>query len=337
MTDDYFSEFGSNFNDAGIAVLKLNGSIVFVDKSGNIVNTASRIERCDENWLLHEGGFELVNDAAKTLLKFNERIDLLYPDEGDVARARIGEKWGLIGQQGEAILPFIFERIYAFQNNIAIVRFNGKWGVINSVGKWIVTPDYDSISMYEYCIKATLDSNSFYFNLAGEQITEPILKDEKQEYSEGLIKANLNSKWGYKDASGKWVIRPQYEEANDFYHGFASVSLNGIKKVIDKSGKSHSREGLAIAYSIREDSYGLFGFIDESEDWIIKPTFTNVGYFFEGFAKAKENRKWGFIDKCGKWVIEPKYEDVGNFHNGVVSVLWNDECHWINSKGEFVR
>ena len=38
------------------------------------------------------------------------------------------------------------------------------------------------------------------------------------------VKATNTGRWGYQDASGKWVIEPQFERARPFHHGYAVVS-----------------------------------------------------------------------------------------------------------------
>ncbi|MCM1141182.1 MAG: WG repeat-containing protein [Muribaculum sp.] len=335
-----FSESDTQFNDAGIAILELNGKIVFIDKSGKIVKTSSRgLEKSGENYLIFNETYELINDAAITELKFEKGIDYLYPFEGKVARVRIGKKWGLINQHGEWLTPLVFDRIYRINNNLARVKINEKYGIIDITGQWMVSPEFDSIQIYSKYIGASLNSNSVYFDLEGGKISKPILdlQHNTLEFHDGLAKDELNGKWGFKDASNQWVIHPQYEEVSDFHHGWSSATSNGIIKYIDKSGESLLREGLSRARSVSEDTYWKCGFIDNSGNWVIMPIYENVGYFYEGLAKSKFNGKWGFIDRYGEWVIEAKYEDVGNFRNGIASVIYNDECHWINSTGVIIK
>lgn len=314
LVDPHFDESDTYFNDAGVAILEFDGTYVFIDKSGNVVRSTSK-------------------NAKKSESKF------LYPWEGDVIRARVGKKWGLINQRGEWITPLMFDRIYTFwHSNRAQAMINGKYGVLDSEGQWIVHPEYDSLYIYSEYIGAVKDSTTLYFNLDGEEISGPISTlDEKQDFSEGLVRTEFNGRWGFKDSSGKWMIAPLYEEACDFFAGWARVTLNGANTSINKLGELYQREGLAVACSYMEDTYSAFGFVDETFKWIIKPSFQMVGYFFEGLAKAKVKGKWGFIDHNGKWAVGPKYEDVGNFHDGIAPVILNDNCHWINQRGELIK
>ena len=42
---------------------------------------------------------------------------------------------------------------------------------------------------------------------------------------------------GYVDKRGEWVIKPRYDHAEMFQDGIASVTLDGTRGWIDKSGK----------------------------------------------------------------------------------------------------
>ena len=47
----------------------------------------------------------------------------------------------------------------------------------------------------------------------------------------------MAKKWGYIDKSGKVVIEPQFDSADDFSEGLAKVKKDGKRGYIDKIGK----------------------------------------------------------------------------------------------------
>jgi hypothetical protein len=49
--------------------------------------------------------------------------------------------------------------------------------------------------------------------------------------------ASGNEAWGYINRKGDFVIKPQFQKAEPFYHGLAQVFLNGQEGYIDKSGQ----------------------------------------------------------------------------------------------------
>ena len=90
-----------------------------------------------------------------------------------------------------------------------------------------------------------------------------------------------NEKWGYIDKSGKFVIEPQFEFADDFSEGLAIVTIN--------------------------DEYG---FIDKSGKFVIEPQFEYASKFSDGISRVENNGKEFKIDTNGNVVSDlDSYED----------------------------
>ena len=85
-----------------------------------------------------------------------------------------------------------------------MVRVNDKKGVIKSDGTYLFEPIYD-----------------FAFH----------------DVNEGVIKLAKDSKDGFFIIETSHFIEPQYDSAESFENGYASVELNGKKGYIDKQGK----------------------------------------------------------------------------------------------------
>jgi hypothetical protein len=64
-----------------------------------------------------------------------------------------------------------------------------------------------------------------------------------------------------------------------------------------RSVSSYS-EGLAAV----QHSGGQWGFVNERQEWAIKPRFEEAKSFQSGRAAVRQNGKWGFIDKRGNWL-----------------------------------
>ena len=117
-----------------------------------------------------------------------------------------------------------------------------------------------------------------------------------------------NEKYGFIDKSGKFVIEPQFEFANDFCDGLARVQINE-----------------------------KFGFIDKSGKFVIEPKFDWIDFSLsKGLVRVKIDEKWGYIDKSGKFVIEPQFEFADDFSEGLAIVTINDEYGFIDKSGKFV-
>ena len=69
---------------------------------------------------------------------------------------------------------------------------------------------------------------------------------------------------------------------------------------------------------------------------VIAPAFLDAGYFSEGLAEARVNRKYGYIDATGQFVIAPQFDVATPFSEGLAGVKKNGICFYINRKGERV-
>lgn len=94
----------------------------------------------------------------------------------------------------------------------------------------------------------------------------------------------MDNQFGYIDGHGKLIIKPRFEDADDFQDGFARIKVNG-----------------------------KWGFINSLGEITIEPTFDDVNNFANGYAKIKKDNLYGFIDKSGKIVIVPQFEYVTDF------------------------
>lgn len=129
--------------------------------------------------------------------------------------------------------------------------------------------------------------------------------------SEGLtafpIVEDRKTLWGFRDASGKIVIEPKFEEANDFSEGMASV-------LVDVNGNK------------------LWGFIDKTGKMVIESKFTYMPSPFDsGISKVIDKDKNSYyMDKTGRFILGPigipdeksegQYFYIGPFRKGYAIV-----------------
>ena len=162
-----------------------------------------------------------------------------------------------------------------------------------------------------------------------------------------LIPFEQAEKWGYKDSSGRVVIDPQFEIAEEFSaEGIAAVVDDKGWAYIDKTGNVLVRpflydngpdpfaEGLARCIG----SDGKIGFFDEKGQIAIPAQFQAAFPFQEGFAAVcigcREERigdarvtrdgKWGYVNHQGQIVIKPQFDSAFPFHEGMAVVCM--EC-----------
>ena len=81
-----------------------------------------------------------------------------------------------------------------------------------------------------------------------------------------LTPREIRGKWGYADASGKWIIDPIFDRVEDFSEDLAAVEINGKCGYIDATGDFVIEPVFDSAYSFdggvsfASDEYGMYGF-----------------------------------------------------------------------------
>lgn len=195
---------------------------------------------------------------------------------------------------------------------------NGKWGYVDSLRKWIIEPQYTYASIFRSGIGiVSIDSKH-----------------------SGLI----NSK-------GEWILEPVFTSADILENGDSILFLvaqDGQNHVLNQSGEiiisrpsssiislSSYREGLMLTM---DEETGLFGFIDEKGNWVIKPQYYFGSNFSEGLASVSIDTQRLFINHQNEVVLRLP-EDISyasEFSDGLSAVCKNGKYGYINKEGEFV-
>lgn len=135
---------------------------------------------------------------------------------------------------------------------------------------------------------------------------------ETDGFSEGLVPAKKDGKWGYLDNSGQFVIQPQFEEGRSFSEGLAAV-------LIDEK----------------------WGFVNHEGKILIKPRFDyGPTGFSEGVAVASINNDCGLLDKTGKVQVRVRCTNGEEFRGGLAAIQIGEGAAekrgYINRQGKFV-
>jgi hypothetical protein len=173
----------------------------------------------------------------------------------------------------------------------------------------------------------------------------------------GPLTITVGGKIGFVDRSGKLLINPQFDSAQNFSEGMSLVCLGSCPffeittkaddskyGFIDEKGQfvvnpqydgaMSFSQGLAAVCLGRcgyaDDGSRKWGFLDKNGNIAIPLQFGYVYSFADGLAPAcvgkctnygtKFDGKWGFIDKSGKFIITPQFDDVNGFQNGIAQV-----------------
>lgn len=133
-------------------------------------------------------------------------------------------------------------------------------------------------------------------------------------------------KWGYIDNSGKFVIKPQFDKAEDFMENGTARIYSGEKVgLIDRNGKmvlapefqyiSDFSDGVAV--TCKGDKYEV---VDQKGKIIFSSSY-EINAFHEGIAVCAKDagggrREYGYVDKKGNYLFKPQFVLAYDFNGG---------------------
>lgn len=282
--------------------------LIGIDESGNI---AARVLDSNLRKLINPRGeiipkaadLEIVNimTEARIPVKYHNKAQLDTEIKSTDAQ---NSTFSFCTSSGN-VLSAKFDQVSPFNNNVAAVRMGKSVGFIGLDGKYL--------------------PNSKMVNC---QFREGV--------SEGRLAVCVDSKWGYIDTSGNWIVEPKFEFAKPFQNGFALVGLptserNGQpdKSVtfIDKTGKQFAEkfysgkpfEGEYATVSVLssgKNQMPLWGLINRAGQWIVEPKFSLIGPLVDS-ARLLYAKDLVGVFSNGRITVQPTYKHIGKFCEGL--------------------
>lgn len=237
---------------------------------------------------------------------------------------------GYIDTTGKLILKFHWDQALDFEGNFARARWGNKWGLINQKGEWVLKPSFDDIGDLHEGKRKFLLNNQWGFIDSIGKIIQPAQYTEAGFYSDNLAPIRFGRHSSFVDEFGniKWNISLQ--DARPFNNGIAWIKINNQWKTLNTLGQIGKGSWTTIQdfsedlAAVSKDS--LWGYIDTKENIVLKIQYQDVRSFQQSRAAVKQGEKWGFMDRNGRWSIEPKYDELGDFY---------ENCAWFR-KGNFI-
>jgi hypothetical protein len=231
----------------------------------------------------------------------------------------------------------------------------GRAGFIDSRGHIVIPPTLAVSSnwgqaFYDGLLSLGVAEGPF-LNTRGERVLENGFY-RIWDFSEGLAAAlkTRDSKWGFIDHTGQFVIPPQfpfYPEGlvGSFSDGLAAIEVSGRLGYIDRSGGyviaprfvAGTRFEDGIARVVAEGPCVYFDY--EQYDPCMRMSSQaapSTGATRDRGRLAGPLCKWEFIDKTGKPIFAAEFEGALGFHEGLAAVKVGDLWGFVDRRGVFV-
>ena len=164
---------------------------------------------------------------------------------------------------------------------------------------------------------------------SGKRLSEAQRRRLDKKLTRPLSPAQVSTfdcRWGFKNAKGRFVIKPRFGSVQPFAEGLAAV------EVVSRWEK-HAR-GTSCA---RVSATSRYGYVDRRGKLVIPAVYNGAGLFRGGLAMVFVGRKAGFIDRQGKLAIPLRYKEARGFHGGLAAVSVADKgWGFVDSRGKTV-
>lgn len=303
-------ELARQFDDHGLAVVKIDGRFGFIDRRGEFAIPPQFEHEPEFNsgglasvslgglWGVIDRRGRLVVPAKFNLIDLRVRSDLIIVG-ADGRR-------GAVDAQGRIVVPMKFSGLRSFgQNGLAAASLDadpsrlsspgGHWGFIDRHGEFVIPPVYNRVSDFE--------DEQHRKDLAFFSFRAPVGLAEATSIDASGIESTT-----YIDARGKAVI--SLPAGISGIHTFR----NGVIEVFDQ----RKHEGVALS--------ATSGIFDPAKPASPTIWFKLVGDFGDSdLAPVWLNSGWGYADRTGSLVIEPQFASASAFTaDGLASVLAKD-------------
>ncbi|MFN8671762.1 MAG: WG repeat-containing protein [Candidatus Sericytochromatia bacterium] len=299
-----------DFTNGLVSIIELNNSVYngtkcgYINEKGDIV-IKPKYKICNNFSENRAFVLEEIDKINKNIIsKENEKEleDFDFDFDLPIKYSIINEKGEIIKTLNENGRKVIFN--YEYKDGYSIIVLDGvNYGVIDINGNFIIPPIYQEI----------------------------------KDISEDLFVVKNNNKYGYLDRTGKVVIDFNFDYADGFSKGIASVIINNNKFHINKKGNFISLTYKNINYIPSVINGVCCGFMDENNNILIDAKFEKVSYFtIENLCLVKFKNKYGYINKKGKFIIEPIFDEAYDFSNGIAIVKKDNDYHYIDKTGKII-
>lgn len=262
------------------------------------------------------------------------KYDEIQPYDGDIFRANLGGRWGIVTIDDQALIRFQFDYIAPMRSGLCVVIRNGQLGVANNRGEVVVSPDFERIELEEKKAKAFRNNKLTLFNFNNEgrledknsfgkhfkiKISRPdqgrlpdfdLVDSPYQLEKFEWFYSPKHDKWGLRRLdNGKVQIEPSFHEVQ--VERELGLTLVGVE-MQPRAVFDRTKYRFEMAYGLVQNDTGLL--VHEVDLLDVR-----LSDFDAGMPVARcifTNGKHGLVNRIGK-IIRKDLAYIGRFRDGM--------------------
>lgn len=275
------------------------------------------------------------NFYPKIPMEVIKEIEAIKEFFDGIAPFKKNNKWGLITEEGEELLPPTYDDIKSIENENWPFVDNGKYGLLSKTGALIIEARYDEARGFSNGQAACREgANWGVINLDGEWVVTPQFS-ELGELRDGLSAAQKDGLYGFINEKGAVVIDFQFQYALDFDNGACAIFQDEYVYFINTQGKKISDSYIRMfgpdeecfMHVVKDDTWGLVKpdgtFLLPIQYDLPKAMGQVIQTIERGRIPIKKGALLGYANYKGEEVVEPKYCTIDPYCEdlSLVSVL----------------
>ncbi len=307
----------------------------------------------DYTWvkLANQDYYTLIHKSGKIIpTKPYKKVGYFYKFQTDICAVYENGKMGFIDMTGKEIIPCKYSGANFFKNGLVSVCLydsqERKYGYINKTGEVIIPLKFKQTSASSFdngFARVKVNGKTVLIDTTGKVVFKTIHGNIQSVHNHliSVFKGKNRTNWGWVNFKDEVVIPQKYAHATSFNDdGLAVVELNGLKGVINTSGKivvplkyktvycNLSEDGFIMGVYPSKETLSL---MEEKKDYFdAKYNLIDVkslGIQFVQHANGtdylpfKQNEKWGFLNRNFQVVFRAQFKKVKLFSEGLAFVL----------------
>jgi len=326
----------------------------YINRQGEVVIPCNLKEA--DNFVGDYTWVKFTNDNNYTLLhktgtiiptKGYNKVGSFFDFQTDICAVYEDGKMGFIDITGQEVISCKYSGLSSFSNGLASVCLYdsevNKYGYINKKGEVIISMKYRQTGPSSFdngLARVSVNGQTVLIDTVGK-IVFKTSHGNIQGVSGNLISVFKNSdrtNWGWVNFKDEIIIPQKYEAARRFNKdGLAIVELNGLKGVINTTGKIVIPIKYETVYCNSTDDGFIMGvfpskevesLISSKKEYYDKNfnllKLEQIGYIKHAIKTAYmpfyQNGKWGYLNRDFSVLIPATYKKVNLFHEGLAFV-----------------
>lgn len=240
-----------------------------------------------------------------------------------------------------------YDEVWGFENGYVVVKKGEKYGLVDVNGKVIIETTWTNFPVVsEGLVFQKTEKGGKYIDLNGNIVINGDGWSYGDKFNNGVAivtvrEGNILSEQQVIliDNEGNLLSGPWSDIEDDWVYGGSSTFLNGIARVKEETGT-------VIFTSQGTKKETKVGLIDLKGNLILKPTFDDIGQFYNGYATIVKYvdgiEKYGLIDLNGNIIIDPIYDYLSyneishSPDSDLIETEYDGFWGFVNTKGDVI-